>query len=247
VDDRTALLNCVLNAPADDAARLVLADWLEEHGEEDFGRFLRAGVLASHYRSLDLLDDPAYYELLRTVSDIALGGGPARWLSELGVGPTPLTSKDWVWDHAGDRVVVRVGTVCGTFTRGMLSELALPLDGWCDFAAPALALRPLERVTITSVRGLGLWIDPPDDDHPQWRLTAAFTVQPRRQRGLLGQLGGLLVESDLPPVPVGRWTAERPFHDRAGLVRSFRDVAPQLLDEVRGQAGSLWELARRRA
>jgi uncharacterized protein (TIGR02996 family) len=203
VDDRTALLNCVLNAPADDAARLVLADWLEEHNEEDFGRFLRAGVLASQYRSIELLDDQNYYELLRTISDLTLAGAPARWLSELGVGPTPLTSKDWVWDHACDRVVVLVGQVCGTFTRGILSELALPLDGCCELAAPALALRPLERVIVTDVRGLSLWVDAPDADHPEWRLTAGLTVQPRRQRGRLGQVVALLGEEELPPVPGG--------------------------------------------
>ncbi|QJX00046.1 TIGR02996 domain-containing protein [Frigoriglobus tundricola] len=36
MDERTALLANVLNAPADDTPRLVLADWIEEHDEEAF-------------------------------------------------------------------------------------------------------------------------------------------------------------------------------------------------------------------
>jgi uncharacterized protein (TIGR02996 family) len=41
VTDREALLRAILENPADDVARLVLADWLQEHGEEDRAGFLR--------------------------------------------------------------------------------------------------------------------------------------------------------------------------------------------------------------
>ena len=57
MDERDALFSNVLSTPADDTARLVLADWLEEHGEEEFGRFVRAGVLAARFHALDQLDD----------------------------------------------------------------------------------------------------------------------------------------------------------------------------------------------
>jgi uncharacterized protein (TIGR02996 family) len=46
VTDRDSLLSAVLASPADDTARLVFADFLEENGEPGFGRFLRAGVAA---------------------------------------------------------------------------------------------------------------------------------------------------------------------------------------------------------
>jgi uncharacterized protein (TIGR02996 family) len=39
--DREALLRAVMAAPADDAPRLVLADWLDEHGEPDPAEFIR--------------------------------------------------------------------------------------------------------------------------------------------------------------------------------------------------------------
>jgi uncharacterized protein (TIGR02996 family) len=39
--DHDALLRAVLESPADDAPRLVLADWLEEHGHPDRAEFIR--------------------------------------------------------------------------------------------------------------------------------------------------------------------------------------------------------------
>ena len=77
MDDRAALLANVLSAPADDTARLVLADYLEEHGEDALGRFIRAGVIASRFSGADVIDDPDYYAALRTISDIATAGRPA--------------------------------------------------------------------------------------------------------------------------------------------------------------------------
>jgi uncharacterized protein (TIGR02996 family) len=44
VDYRAALLANVLNDPADDTARLVFADWLQENGQEDRAEFIRLGV-----------------------------------------------------------------------------------------------------------------------------------------------------------------------------------------------------------
>jgi uncharacterized protein (TIGR02996 family) len=41
VTDRDALLAAVRAAPADDAPRLVFADWLDEHGEADLAAFVR--------------------------------------------------------------------------------------------------------------------------------------------------------------------------------------------------------------
>src|SRR5262249_54439857 len=38
-------------APADDTTRLVLGDFLEENGEPDLGRFVRAGVTAAWFRT----------------------------------------------------------------------------------------------------------------------------------------------------------------------------------------------------
>jgi uncharacterized protein (TIGR02996 family) len=74
LNDRAALLSNVLNAPSDDTARLVLADWLEEHDEDAFGRFIRAGVLVTLLRS-------------RATNWPGVLGEP---LAHLVIGPSPL-------------------------------------------------------------------------------------------------------------------------------------------------------------
>ncbi len=242
MDDRAALFANVLSAPADDTARLVLADWLDENGEGEFGRFLRAGVRAAQIQALDQLDDPAYYDALRTITEVTTAGIPAGWLAGLGIGPDPLALGSWVWDNTGDRVTVRIGPHAGVFTRGLLSELIVPLQAWYDLAARALESWPLERGTITDIHGLSFWIEPPGDD-PQWRLTAAFTVQPQRPRprGVLGVLVGLFGSNDPPPpVPVNRWAASLAFLDRPSLVWAAAEAWPELLDEVRAAAGDRW-------
>lgn len=158
--ERAALFAAVLSDPADNTARLVLADWLDEHGEPLSARFLRAGVTASRFRDEPLIDDPAYYRALADLSAVAEAGAPAAWLAALGVGPVPLTSYDWVWDNDGDRVTVRIGRVSGVCARGMLSELILPLAEWYEFAPRAFAGWPLEGGTVTDVPGLRFAVGP---------------------------------------------------------------------------------------
>jgi uncharacterized protein (TIGR02996 family) len=50
VNERDALLRAILTDPADDTPRLVLADWLEENGEEQRGHDIRLEVAAPDYR-----------------------------------------------------------------------------------------------------------------------------------------------------------------------------------------------------
>lgn len=234
MDDRAALLANVLNDPADDTARLVLADWLEEHGEDAFGRFVRAGLIAARFCDEDLIDAPDYYGALDTISDVVASGEPARWLSALGIGLSPFGLSDWVWDNAADRVTVRIGAVTGVFTRGLLSELVLPLADWRALAPRALVAWPIERATITDVKGLTFAIEPPRAERVGWRLTATL-VRSRRdrrsgRRHLLSALFGRPNEPDLLP---GLWSAEsRPFPDRPQLVECVSAVTVVLLDEV---------------
>jgi hypothetical protein len=78
----------------------------------------------------------------------------------VGPRPRPLTRGDWLWDSAHDRVAVRVGGAVGTFSRGMLAEVAVTLDQWYDLAGPALAAWPVERATIVGAPGLSFAVAP---------------------------------------------------------------------------------------
>ena len=44
MDDRAALLAAVCDRPDDDTPRLVFADFLDDHGDSDFARFIRAQI-----------------------------------------------------------------------------------------------------------------------------------------------------------------------------------------------------------
>src|SRR5262245_54862910 len=55
--ERNALLRAVIDQPDEDAPRLVLADWYEEHGEPDRAEFIRLQLRRAH---LDRLDPEAW-------------------------------------------------------------------------------------------------------------------------------------------------------------------------------------------
>ena len=175
VTDRDTLLAAILNNPADDTARLVLADLRRESDEAEAqarGRFLWAGVTASRFRDTEVIDDPLYYTATGEIAAVASAGFPARWFADLGLGPRPLTTGDWVWDNTYDRVAVRVGDSVGTFTRGMMAELTLTLADWYSLSPAALAAWPIERVIITDVPGLVFAVESPGYPGRGWRLTA---------------------------------------------------------------------------
>jgi uncharacterized protein (TIGR02996 family) len=55
MEDGAALLRAIVEDPADDAVRLVYADWLEENGEPDRGEFIRVQIEMGRLAP----DDPA--------------------------------------------------------------------------------------------------------------------------------------------------------------------------------------------
>jgi uncharacterized protein (TIGR02996 family) len=243
VDDRTALLSNVLAAPEDDTARLVLADWLEEHGEPAFGRFVRAGVVAARYRDEAVIEDPDYFRALRALSDVTSAGGPARWLSALGVGPAPLAPGGWAWDNAGDRVTVRLGGAAGVFTRGLLAELEVTLSEWYAVAGGALAVWPLETARATDVPGLSFLIAPVESG---WRLTGRLRLSRRRV-----PLTGTLLPAAVAPSAAlvqgpAEWAADHVFADRDALVSAAAKEAAAIADELKDAAGDRWPRLGRR-
>ncbi len=237
MDERTALLTAVLNGPADDTDRLVLADWLEEHGEEHLGRFIRAGVAAARFSGADLIDDPDYYSALRVLSRIATAGHPAAWLAAVGLGTVPLGPGDWAWDNAADRVTVRIGASAGVFRRGLLSELDVSLARWSAVAAPVLSAWPIERVRASDVPGLSFEMTPVATG---WRLTGRVKM-PRRNVPLIRTAvptaiapGAVLTDSSAELV------ADQLFPDRPSLVAGAVRECEALVKELADAAGDRW-------
>jgi uncharacterized protein (TIGR02996 family) len=75
-DDRAAFLAAIREAPEDDTSRLVFADWLEEHGDDQRAEFIRAQVTASRLDDLD----PECIRLERRAA-VLLKKNEKRWLT----------------------------------------------------------------------------------------------------------------------------------------------------------------------
>lgn len=145
-----ALLAAVLDDPADDTPRLVLADWLEETGHEAHvarAEFIRLQVAGrDDSRQAELLDEWATDWLPAALQDLATDAIESRDGFRWAVGD--------VWD---------VGRCDVTFARGFVAAVALPglpevtldettapvvADGFTDVLLAAFDENPVERVRL---------------------------------------------------------------------------------------------------
>jgi uncharacterized protein (TIGR02996 family) len=154
--DRDALLAAILAAPADDAPRLVYADWLDEHGEGDRAEFIRLGCFLSHNPKPpgcegvsrgQKCDDPecpwVVYCKKETRYRKLLAGPHHEWITPpigwKSVWGTPVGSKTleigWV-----NLTPERFGTASFTFAKGFVAGVRLTaaafLGGPCGNCGP---------------------------------------------------------------------------------------------------------------
>ncbi|MBA4190221.1 MAG: hypothetical protein C0467_19725 [Planctomycetaceae bacterium] len=244
--DRESLLASVLADPADDTTRLVLADFFREADDPETrarGQFLWGGVTAGSFREDELIEDRLYYTAQAEIAAVASAGFPAEWLAAIGIGPNPLSKRDWVWDCTRDRVTVRIGTVVGVYLRGMLSELSLALDEWYQVATAAMESWPIERVAITSVPGVSFHIAKVEVG---WCLSARLKLPDRRV-----PLTGSIVPAGVSPAPTlvtgpADWRVEEFFADRTALVNAVGSASAILVASLREVAGDRWPTPPRR-
>jgi uncharacterized protein (TIGR02996 family) len=57
MNERAALLRAICETPDDDTPRLVFADWLQEHGEEERAEFIRVQCEAARLAADDSRDN----------------------------------------------------------------------------------------------------------------------------------------------------------------------------------------------
>ena len=240
--DRAALLDNVLTDPADDTARLVLADWLEEHDEAPFGRFVRAGVVASRFRGAELIDDPDYYAAARVISDIATAGRPSVWLSAAGAaGPSPLAFRglglgqrrrpgDGAHRCLRRHVLPRPPGRIGGDARGVVRTDGARARRLADRVGSCV----LGRARLVPLNWSGFLT-------AGWRITGRVRM-PRRNVPLSGgevafanASGAVLSQSS------SEWAADQFFADRTALVAgAARGSAPRLVDDLKDAAGDRW-------
>ena len=134
MSEREALLRAICDHPDDDTPRLVFADWLQEHGEEDRAEFIRVSIEVAQLST----DDDRLDDRIRRECELQERFGKL-WLAELPVPDPELV--DWV----------RYGGWLGgeQFERGFAARLRVKTTGTLVKHADALfAATPVRRLMI---------------------------------------------------------------------------------------------------
>lgn len=129
MSEREALLRAICDNPDDDTPRLVFADWLQEHGEEDRAEFIRLQV---RFAALLRHAIPDNEELARRARELWFRHGQ-RWLMELPQIPG-ITWHDAFFRGFPERAVVTTDAVlianAAVFDLAPVRHIEI-----CEFAA----------------------------------------------------------------------------------------------------------------
>jgi uncharacterized protein (TIGR02996 family) len=133
---RAALLAAVLAAPDDDAVRLVFADWLEEHGEEERGEFIRLQCrLAEIEREVGREQFFHGLRLQRREQELMTGTRLSQWSGDL-LRDIFITCNNDALDWQ--------------YRRGFVHSITLPAAEWLRHAKVLLEAHPVRDVTLTT-------------------------------------------------------------------------------------------------
>lgn len=153
------LLDAVLDAPGDDGPRLVMADWLEDHGDEAQAEFIRVQCALAQLeaKSGHSKITPLAWSCKCAVCEEAkplrrrerelLKGHALYWLAALHPAVDPERCE---YRQESGHVVEFGGALLGaaTFRRGFVASASLTLDAFMAHAAELFAWHPVERVVL---------------------------------------------------------------------------------------------------
>ncbi|HEY1188784.1 MAG TPA: TIGR02996 domain-containing protein, partial [Gemmata sp.] len=139
-DEQRALWAAIWADPADDTARLVYADWLQEHGDEARAEFIQLQIEQTQLFSPSALcSDPNERTLTKRETRL-ISHHRERWLQPL----SEIANQagcDIQWSNSHKRV---------KFARGFPRDVALSLHAAYRVAARGADIEPLEELKITS-------------------------------------------------------------------------------------------------
>jgi uncharacterized protein (TIGR02996 family) len=140
-----ALLRRILEVPADDVARLVFADWLQEHDEPERAEFIRVqGRIAHLDMGARMLPKGVGRELLFAAEGNLVRNHWDDWV------PLNLTGEYlFAWDEATATIELGCSHSFYAFNRGFVSEVRLSLAAFMEHAEALFRAHPIERVTLT--------------------------------------------------------------------------------------------------
>src|SRR5262249_3822520 len=135
-----AFLQSIVDAPADDAPRLIFADWLDEHGDPERARFIRtqcrlAGLTPAQEAS-DLEDgeercrlEADEAELLPLMRDRLVNREHPRWVGKL---------SSWVKEQQPE------------FERGFVARLTTTPTKFLARADEVMKATPIQHLSLTN-------------------------------------------------------------------------------------------------
>lgn len=146
MNEREALMRAICENPDEDAPRLVFADWLAEHGEEERAEFIRVQCEMVRVATNDVRFDELHrraYELLGVFGD--------RWFAEL---PTP--NEHIMWTHGNWLRGAHGDWLSGTpFDRGFPARLWVrTAESLVVHAGDLFAATPVRRLMVVNVPNL---------------------------------------------------------------------------------------------
>lgn len=137
MSDRDALLRTILADPADDTARLVYADWLEENGEEERGHYIRFGLDYGYHRGMES-DGSTGNEWERAVDVWPPIDWPDSMHTIFRLTPEDRRGVSWVW------------------RRGFVESVSLPLAEFRTQVPNLFAAHPVTDVRLNDREPLGI-------------------------------------------------------------------------------------------
>jgi uncharacterized protein (TIGR02996 family) len=123
--DRETFLRAICDNPTDDTARLVFADWLEEHGDADRGEFIRIEV-----------------QIANRGPDDEIGGRRRAALFARRAELLKAHAREWLEPFLG--CAKEAG-----FERGFVAEVEATADMFLTHGERWMTLTPLTRVRFT--------------------------------------------------------------------------------------------------
>lgn len=136
--DETALLRTILARPDDDAPRLVYAEWLEEHGQEERGEFIRVQC------ELCRLESDEIERALRTACDDAECGHEPCGLRRREAELLPVVRSHTPYIVPDPAIVLEDWE----FHRGFIDGIHCDWPTWRDRAKPLRDFHPLLKYVI---------------------------------------------------------------------------------------------------
>jgi len=151
-DEQAALLAGIVARPDDDTARLVYADWLQEHGDERQAQYIRDAIALDR---LSPYEDVKREQLGQRLDKIADARG-ANWLRALGViDSLPHFDRGMLFDVNFDSANAFLACAQVLLTRTPIQHLGIEGDGFSDDDLDWLS-RMAELPNLHNLRSLTL-------------------------------------------------------------------------------------------